>query len=954
MTPRSSTVAVALAAGLVVGIAALPAASQGVPAPGNPGKTVATAPQGQGVPASPAPAALVAQASLEAAVPGIQILREGDQIARIYGKPFSTGASPVESARAFLLQHADVFGVTADELAPIGPFEDGAHLVQIMPDPDLGVDKFTGVYFTQTVGGIPVFRSHLCVLVRNAAGFPAVLASSTLWDAANLRGLVANRDLSALPSPAVYTRHALNVFGEQPEVFPAQYVIWAGVDRVAAEPRLAVAFEAEGGGPWNPDTHQRYLFVVDAQTGEVLFQENQILHASGTVLGNATVGNVADACAAEVPTGLPYARIQATTGSGTTTVYADAAGNYTMPAIGPATYTFVIGGQFFSMSNNGSAPLSETQALNDASSYSPLFNAANDSEANRAQVNAYIHANIVRDMVLAASPSYPSVSTQTNFPITVNIANTCNAYYSNSTINFYASGGGCNNTAFSTVVHHEFGHNVVAKGGSGQGAYGEGFGDVCAVLVTDSPFLGVGFQACNTALRNANNTCQYQASGCSSCGSAIHTCGQVMSGCVWNLRQEMIVDYPSDYLSRVAALAINSILLHGAVTTITPAITVDFLTLDDDNGDISDGTPNYFRIAAAFNAHSMTAPALAPVKFRYPNGRPPLASPAGSTTVEFEVEPLGGTPVAGSARAYVRGPGAGAFSEVPLTVLGANSYRLTIPAGSCGGETRYYLTAQAVGGTTVSSPSTAPAASWSSILASSLNSLVFDDFETNSGWTVGAAGDNATSGVWVRADPVGTIAQPEDDHTPAPGVACWVTGNAAPGAADGTNDVDNGVTTLVSPTYNLAGYDAVYVSYWRWYSNNLGAAPNEDVFPIEVSNNNGATWTTLEIVSENANAWVYKRFLVNSVLPLTSQMKFRFRAQDLGSGSLVEAALDDFALEIVSCASPIPGDIDGDGDVDGADLGALLAGWGTAGPTDVNGDGTTDGADLGILLANWG
>ncbi len=48
-----------------------------------------------------------------------------------------------------------------------------------------------------------------------------------------------------------------------------------------------------------------------------------------------------------------------------------------------------------------------------------------------------------------------------------------------------------------------------------------------------------------------------------------------------------------------------------------------------------------------------------------------------------------------------------------------------------------------------------------------------------------------------------------------------------------------------------------------------------------------------------------------------------------------------------------PADINGDGVVNGADLGLLLAGWGEAGPTDLNGDGTTNGADLGLLLASW-
>ena len=50
-----------------------------------------------------------------------------------------------------------------------------------------------------------------------------------------------------------------------------------------------------------------------------------------------------------------------------------------------------------------------------------------------------------------------------------------------------------------------------------------------------------------------------------------------------------------------------------------------------------------------------------------------------------------------------------------------------------------------------------------------------------------------------------------------------------------------------------------------------------------------------------------------------------------------------------------PADIDGSTVVDGADLAALLAAWGTANPAaDLNGDGTVDGADLAILLAAWG
>ncbi len=48
------------------------------------------------------------------------------------------------------------------------------------------------------------------------------------------------------------------------------------------------------------------------------------------------------------------------------------------------------------------------------------------------------------------------------------------------------------------------------------------------------------------------------------------------------------------------------------------------------------------------------------------------------------------------------------------------------------------------------------------------------------------------------------------------------------------------------------------------------------------------------------------------------------------------------------------GDLNGDGVVDGADLGALLQNWGGSGTGDLNGDGIVDGADLGLLLQNWG
>lgn len=55
------------------------------------------------------------------------------------------------------------------------------------------------------------------------------------------------------------------------------------------------------------------------------------------------------------------------------------------------------------------------------------------------------------------------------------------------------------------------------------------------------------------------------------------------------------------------------------------------------------------------------------------------------------------------------------------------------------------------------------------------------------------------------------------------------------------------------------------------------------------------------------------------------------------------------------CGGPgVPGDLNGDGVVNGADLSILLAAWGSDDPAaDLDGNGVVGGADLTILLSDW-
>jgi len=335
---------------------------------------------------------------------------------------------------------------------------------------------------------------------------------------------------------------------------------------------------------------------------------------------------------------------------------------------------------------------------------------------------------------------------------------------------------------------------------------------------------------------------------------------------------------------------------------------------------------------------------------RFASGAPTSVQYDAPAPIVAEVRAIRGTLVPGCAKVSWRVGSSGAFTDTVMTEGAAGSFSASFGAVPCGSTIEWYVTAQ----TTVGMgrwPHT-PGAVMATHATST--SVAFEDtFETNTGWAVGATGDNATSGQWVRVDPVGTIAQPENDSADV-GTLCWITGQGVVGGAVGAADVDGGTTTLVSPVLNASDPNSI-VSYRRWYSNNTGSAPNADSMPVQISGDGGTTWVLLEDVSENANAWVEKSFRVADFVAPSANVRVRFQARDLGAGSVVEAGVD--YVRVLTAGCPVetnPADLNADGVVDSLDLAIVLNGWGTAGPGDIDGNGTVDSGDLAALLNAWG
>lgn len=187
---------------------------------------------------------------------------------------------------------------------------------------------------------------------------------------------------------------------------------------------------------------------------------------------------------------------------------------------------------------------------------------------------------------------------------------------------------------------------------------------------------------------------------------------------------------------------------------------------------------------------------------------------------------------------------------------------------------------------------------------------VADSFEGDSGWTVGAAGDDATTGIWERVNPRGTSSggqpvQPEDDHTPD-GTMCYVTGQGPPGGGIGDDDVDDGRTTLLSPLYDLTGLTEPVLVYHRWYSNNAGPSVN-DTWRADISDDGGESWVDLENLTETRNFWEQMSFELEGMISPTDQVQIRFIAEDQGFGSIVEAGIDDLEIWAAGGVVAVPG-----------------------------------------------
>jgi hypothetical protein len=247
----------------------------------------------------------------------------------------------------------------------------------------------------------------------------------------------------------------------------------------------------------------------------------------------------------------------------------------------------------------------------------------------------------------------------------MNIKATCNAFWNGSSVNFLRSGNGCSNTGeIAAVFLHEWGHGMDANSGgaaSDKGS-GEAVGDTFAFLETRNACIGPNFRPaascyhCSPSCTGVRDVAAFAAGSgakvakpstvasdtglnCDRSGLACpfgsglsayqgpmgyegHCESYIASSANWDLARSLTARWGADagwqameqiwYRSLTPSKSAYRVASGGKCN---PAARVDgcgsnnwytvYLAVDDDDGNLANGTPNACRIWDAFNAHGI-------------------------------------------------------------------------------------------------------------------------------------------------------------------------------------------------------------------------------------------------------------------------------------------------------------------------------------------------------------
>ena len=525
----------------------------------------------------------------------------------------------------YLQQHRAALGIDVTELAQPGRIavhDDGA-LVQI--------------HAPRVIDGVPVRDSHLTAVINHGN---LVLFGATNWGSVRVPSAPRLTQAEALDSLARHLEAPAPASFRRPASLAIVPLSAGPLESLTAFDRgleyrlvwvLSPRFAGEQG---------TYEALVDAHSGElVAFTDTNQYQSVRRVQGGVypVSNDLVPPDGVEQP-GWPFSFADVATSGGN--FFTDTGGN--LPVCATGNITSALNGRYVKM-NDTCGAISHISGTNldfgvsaGTDCVTPGVGGAGNTHATR---TGFFELNKIAEQGRGQLPNNQWLQQQLN--ANMNIVATCNASW-NGSVNFFRSGGGCNNTGeIAAIFDHEWGHGMDNNDVTGTIANpGEGIADIYMAVRLKESCVGRHFRNTNcggygnpciscTGVRdidwaqralNTPTTITWIDANCGTgpapCGGGVHCEGSVFAESMWDLfnRDLITAGYSSNTALEIATRL--TYLGAGPATSLfqcvqgsggcpASAAYLNILAADDDNGNITTGTPHFQAIRDAFNRHGI-------------------------------------------------------------------------------------------------------------------------------------------------------------------------------------------------------------------------------------------------------------------------------------------------------------------------------------------------------------
>ena len=465
------------------------------------------------------------------------------------------------------------------------------------------------------------------------------------------------------------------------------------------------------------------------------------------------------------------------------------------------------------------------------------------------------------------------------------------------------------------------------------GAVGEGAGDTLAVLNTGDPVMAPFFLESGSGIREVASDRRYP----DDVVGQVHTDGLIYGGAMWDTWAEMEAEYGAEEAyDTVSRLFIEGLQFNPELSETYDAMVV----ADDDNGDLSDGTPHQCQILDGFAPHGLgPGGASAVLDLSHPLLENQMDAEEG---YEITADLVNLAPDCvdlgvGSAEVVYSVDGGDTWERAPLDST-EDTLSGRLPAVESGSVVTYYLELESAEGARVMAPQ-GGFINPTTFAVGDLTELYFEDFEDDDGdYTHELVSGEQTDGAddWQWGTPVGLAGDPDFAYS---GDRVW--GNDLGGEWDGNQyngEYQNDkVNRLTSPEIEVPTDERVILQFRRWLNVEDGYYDQ-----AKVTVDGEVLWTNHETEQSNGvehhedAQWALETIEIPAELREDGIIEVSWSIHSDGGLTMGGWTLDDVGVYTIRATS-IDDDIASDGDdldsVDGEGGGVTACGCASTGGT---------------------